>query len=139
MKHTCLVIRSNRRFAPVAALLLGAAVLMTSTSARAYTNTFDTAASINGWVHWWGGAMETREFDDLMDADGNATSGSMKVTVPFNRMLADNQFSMWGSFSGMPETWTARLDGTQFAALEMDIRSEEHTSELQSQSNLVCR
>src|SRR2546430_10379018 len=27
----------------------------------------------------------------------------------------------------------------QFRALRTDVRSEEHTSELQSQSNLVCR
>src|SRR2546430_9073840 len=32
-----------------------------------------------------------------------------------------------------------QMAGQHVAAGEVDIRSEEHTSELQSQSNLVCR
>src|SRR2546430_12248686 len=34
---------------------------------------------------------------------------------------------------------TASITSWMFAVLEPDGRSEEHTSELQSQSNLVCR
>src|SRR5688572_22850922 len=37
------------------------------------------------------------------------------------------------------EPIVATRDTTQLAALATDVRSEEHTSELQSQSNLVCR
>src|SRR3990167_4041828 len=33
----------------------------------------------------------------------------------------------------------ARVDFRQFDAVTANLRSEEHTSELQSQSNLVCR
>src|SRR5688572_20836353 len=36
-------------------------------------------------------------------------------------------------------THTAREDATQLALVAAGLRSEEHTSELQSQSNLVCR
>src|SRR2546430_10381370 len=36
-------------------------------------------------------------------------------------------------------TWVARLYGRDGALLADGARSEEHTSELQSQSNLVCR
>src|SRR6185503_2716761 len=105
------------------AILWGmAATVAASISAHAYTNTFDTAASTNGWVHWWGGAREGVLFDPTLDADGNPASRSMQITVPFSRSLGgDNQFSMWGSFSGVPNSWTAELDGTKYASLEMDI------------------
>src|SRR5256885_12604571 len=38
-----------------------------------------------------------------------------------------------------PETWRPRLVGDGVAAAAPDGRSEEHTSELQSPCNLVCR
>jgi hypothetical protein len=101
-----------------------AALFAASICARAadnYTNAFDTADSINGWAHWWGNATETREFDPSMDADGNPNSGSMKVSVQYNRANGDNQFSMWGSFSGTAGTWTQPLDGTLYTNLSMDI------------------
>jgi hypothetical protein len=114
MKHIRLIVPSN--------LVLIALTLLAAISARAYTNSFDTASSTNGWVHWWGGARENVFFDPTVDADGNPASGSMQVSVPFSRSLGgDNQFSMWGSFSGIPNSWTARLDGSQYAKLEMDI------------------
>src|SRR2546430_13153907 len=40
--------------------------------------------------------------------------------------------------SGLQQT-RARLRPVLFFQIRADIRSEEHTSELQSQSNLVCR
>src|SRR5205085_12341162 len=36
-------------------------------------------------------------------------------------------------------TWQWQLTGTLDTSVPADVRSEEHTSELQSQSNLVCR
>ena len=87
-----------------------------------YTNHFHVAESLNGWAHWWGGASEVREFDPTMDADGDPTSGAMKVTVPYNRSLGgENQFSMWGSFSGQPNSWGAPINGTLYTNLEMDV------------------
>jgi hypothetical protein len=57
-----------------------------------------------------------------MDADGNPGSGSMKVTVPYNRSLGgENQFSMWGSFSGTPESWNDRVDGSGYTNIEMMV------------------
>src|SRR2546427_6638299 len=38
-----------------------------------------------------------------------------------------------------PERGAARLDGGPRYRLAASMRSEEHTSELQSQSNVVCR
>src|SRR5262245_21747890 len=85
----------------LAALLLGVA-----TKSHAYTNTFDTPDALNGWVHWWGAATTTLQFDPSTDVDGNANSGSMRVGVNFSRSHgADNQFSIWGSFSGSPNSW----------------------------------
>src|SRR2546427_1172761 len=43
----------------------------------------------------------------------------------------------------LPETWHTRdiahLDSSSCQPVARETRSEEHTSELQSQSNLVCR
>ena len=98
------------------------AILAGSNIAQAYTNSFDTLDSTNGWVHWWGGARETIAWDPNMDADGNVASGALAVSVPSSRSLGgDNQFSMWGSFSGIPNSWGARLDGTLYTHLEMDL------------------
>src|SRR2546430_12598748 len=49
------------------------------------------------------------------------------------RIAAGTQFSSLGGTDAKSERKTASRDGTQRR------RSEEHTSELQSQSNLVCR
>src|SRR2546427_6871049 len=40
---------------------------------------------------------------------------------------------------GVPVRAVLREKGTPYAELGLDDRSEEHTSELQSQSNIVCR
>ena len=119
------------------AILWGmAATVAASISAHAYTNSFDTAASTNGWVHWWGGARESVLFDPSLDADGNPASGSMQITVPFSRSLGgDNQFSMWGSFSGIPNSWTEELDGTKYASLEMDIYWDPFSPVIPSSGN----
>jgi hypothetical protein len=87
-----------------------------------YVQNFDSADALSGWAHWWGGATEAREFDAAKDAGGNPNSGSMKVTVPYNRSLGgDNQFSMWGSFSGSANSWTQPLNGSLYTNLEMDV------------------
>src|SRR2546430_10493899 len=45
-----------------------------------------------------------------------------------------------GQNDGADESWGPKLDGrTTGCVYPKDARSEEHTSELQSQSNLVCR
>jgi len=120
-------------------LRLAAALLVMSAAsniAHAYTNSFDTLDSTNGWVHWWGGARETIAWDPNMDADGNLTSGALAVSVPFSRSLGgDNQFSMWGSFSGVPNSWTARLDGTLYTHLEMDLYWDTFSPTIPSSGN----
>jgi hypothetical protein len=117
-------------------LLSGSALFAAAVDARAYTNGFDTASSINGWVHWWGGAVETVAYDTTKDAGNNPGSGSIRVEVPFNRSLGgDNQFSSWLSFSGTPNSWTARLDGTLYSHLEMDIFWDPFSPTIPSSGN----
>ena len=48
--------RTLTRLRLAAALL---AILAASNLAHAYTNSYDTLESNNGWIHWWGGARET--------------------------------------------------------------------------------
>jgi hypothetical protein len=120
----------------ILSLLITLTVLALSTNAFAYTNSFDTAASTNGWVHWWGGARESVRFDPGLDANGDPASGSLQITVPFSRSLGgDNQFSMWGSFSGTPNSWSAELDGTKYASLEMDIYWDPFSPTIPSSGN----
>jgi hypothetical protein len=57
-------------------------------------NRFDSAAEVAAgkWRHDFGGAAETVSFDAAKDAGGSASSGSMKVVVPFSTNLAgDNK------------------------------------------------
>src|SRR5688572_32353257 len=56
-------------------------------------------------------------------------------------VVLDNWFPMTAEIKmrkGSAEHVTDIVDGS-LAAAEVETRSEEHTSELQSQSNLVCR
>src|SRR2546427_3274507 len=56
-------------------------------------------------------------------------SGRMNAAPPPRRLLPPAFFAFFGAF----------FFATFFAAFFFAPRSEEHTSELQSQSNLVCR
>src|SRR2546427_972267 len=45
----------------------------------------------------------------------------------------------WLAVASLPGSKSARAASATSAAVQAQARSEEHTSELQSQSNLVCR
>lgn len=80
-------------------------------------NTFDNAESIASWTKWWGGAVQTYEFDPSMDANNNANSGSLKATIEFDAGNGDNQFALQGGF---PEN--AVLNGTTYTNLVFNLR-----------------
>jgi hypothetical protein len=62
-------------------------------------NTFDQASEMSPWGRWWGDATQTYEFDPAMDAGGNASSGSLKGTIGFDRAnIPDNQFALYRIF-----------------------------------------
>jgi hypothetical protein len=95
------------------------ALLLVSTGVRAaddiVVDTFDTADTAAQWSRWWGAALQTYEWDGTVDADGSATSGSLKVTVEFDLAAhgGDNQFAALRGFS--------LVDGSQYTNLVFDL------------------
>lgn len=79
-------------------------------------NRFDAASEASQYARWWGSAPQSYEFDASVDAGGNPTSGSLKVTVNFNLATygEENQFAALRSFA-------APIDATKVAQLEMDV------------------
>src|SRR5690242_12405551 len=64
------------------------------------------------------------------------------VTVPFvlpTVVVGTAFLAIVGRGGLLDEWWGVRLDTTVWAILLAHVRSEEHTSELQSHVNLVCR
>src|SRR2546430_10268174 len=57
---------------------------------------------------------------------------------PYTTLFRSYAFGK-SSLGDLPQVLTLQLDPYCVAPLWPDSRSEEHTSELQSQSNLVCR
>src|SRR4051812_28122115 len=100
-------------------VLLAASWLAISPAARAtpdlVVDTFDTASSASAWVKWWGSAPQTYTWDGTVDANGNASSGSLKVTVDFNLASygGDNQFA---AVRGFPT-----MDGGKYTNLVFDL------------------
>lgn len=78
-------------------------------------NAFNAAAEAAGWVRWWGAAPQEYEFDSAVDADGNPASGSLKISVTFDRAAYgnDNQFATIRGFTA--------LDASKYESLVLDI------------------
>src|SRR2546430_17132534 len=82
---------------------------------------------------------------DYVDANGNAIATPVAGdTTQFNQM--EYNFSMFWGLAIQAYEATLVSDDTPFdrfmagnRSAMSSLRSEEHTSELQSQSNLVCR
>ncbi|MDB6034797.1 MAG: hypothetical protein JWM16_5135 [Verrucomicrobiales bacterium] len=104
-------------------LLSAAALLALDSSLRAASDitidTFDTSASAAQWSKWWGAAPQTYEWDGTVDADGSASSGSLKVTINFNLASygGDNQFSALRPFS--------TVEGSQYTNLVFDLKWDQ--------------
>src|SRR2546427_5506248 len=92
-----------------------------------------------------GGALVV--IDELNIAVATTTTGTYTLTVPPERTKGQT-VTLRGRYIGYspatrqitltPGTQTQNLE-LKFDPMTLDARSEEHTSELQSQSNLVCR
>ncbi|HEX7859471.1 MAG TPA: hypothetical protein VF773_04040 [Verrucomicrobiae bacterium] len=113
---------------PVAKRVIRALLLTAATFAATFTqaqtpdfivNNFDTEDEAAAWSRWWGAAEQTYSFDPTVDANNNAASGSLKVSVEFDRAAygGDNQFATQGAF---PEN--ATVDGSQYTNLVFDLR-----------------
>jgi len=82
-------------------------------------NRFDAEEEAVGWVRWWGSAPQLYEYDPSMDASGQATSGSMKATVDFDRAAyaGENQFAVRADFPG-----AVTVDGTKYTNFVFKLR-----------------
>src|SRR5688572_21722642 len=89
-------------------------------------DTFDTDESLTRWTRWWGAAPQTYEFDPAVDANSNSGSGSLKVTIEFDKTAygGDNQFALVGAFP--PET--ATIDGSLYTNLVFDLKWDPASS-----------
>jgi hypothetical protein len=76
-------------------------------------------AAVAGTARWWGNAVQTYEHDATQDADGDAASGALKVTVQYDiaAYAGENQFSARRQI--LP---SAVIDGSQYARLEFDLK-----------------
>lgn len=82
-------------------------------------NNFDTFEEGASWTRWWGSAPQIYEQDASVDANGNASSGSLKAMIDFDVATygGDNQFALVGAF---PEN--ATIDGSQYENLVFDLK-----------------
>ena len=110
--------------------LLGALILATSilflvpqkTCAEdIIVSEFNNADSISRWRFDFGGVTRTIEFDATQDAQGEAASGSMKVTFGFDAATLNPSGNNKGAVTiDLP----AGLDGLGYVTMEMDLRIE---------------
>ncbi len=81
---------------------------------------FNDAGGLTGWRFDYGGVSQTIEFDATQDAEANAASGSMKVTLGFDAAAlnpsGNNKGAVTIDFSGR--------DGSAYLSLEMDLKIE---------------
>jgi glucuronoarabinoxylan endo-1,4-beta-xylanase len=112
--------------AGVALLLAGAASGQTITNV---VDGFDPAgirgSSYSGgqigaiWMNWFGDAFRSVTWDSAADANGNAGSGSMKITANFDGAGATpNQFEVYDGLNGI----VPGLNGSQFTNFQCDVR-----------------
>ena len=69
------------------------------------------------WSNWFGAAYQSLSWDAASDADGNASSGSMKIQLNFPGS-GNNQFTIWNGISGISPT----VNALQFTAFECDVK-----------------
>src|SRR3989442_8686972 len=106
-----------KRGLKLAALGLLALPVSIGLAADVIINNFDTASEVGQWRFDFGGVTHTESFDPAMDSNGNAASGSMKVTLSFNPVLGgDNK----GAYTR--DAFFPGMDGSQFSSLQFDLK-----------------
>jgi hypothetical protein len=101
----------------LASFILLAGNLKAGAAEDILANSFVDESEAATWIHWWGAPEWFLEFDPTQDADGDANSGSLKVTVNLDLDLyaGDNQFALRGSLPSV-------INGTEYDTLSMDIK-----------------
>jgi glucuronoarabinoxylan endo-1,4-beta-xylanase len=69
------------------------------------------------WTNWFGTAFQSLVWDSTMDANGNAGSGSMKITAVFNNPNS-NQFEVYDGFNGI----NPPVNGLLYTNFQCDVR-----------------
>jgi hypothetical protein len=111
----------------LAAILTGAGLFGTAITNHAQedilVDKFDSDAEVALWSHWWGGPPYDFQFDPSMDANGDSSSGSMKIIVDFDLATygGDNQYSFLRDFKSDPDGFKS-VDGTKYTRLVMHIK-----------------
>jgi hypothetical protein len=82
---------------------------------------FDSSGDAANWTKWWGSPALTITQDPSFDAQANANSGSLKVVVPFDTALPDNQFAIRGALGNDGNLSTKVIDATKYDHLEFDL------------------
>ena len=80
-------------------------------------NQFNSAAEVSQWRFDFGGVSHTAEFDPTLDANGNGTSGSMKIILGFNTALGGENKAAYTRDAFFPG-----VNGAEFSGLQMDLR-----------------
>ncbi len=114
MKQLCMPVLGRCLPAIVVPFAL-AALAGPLSAADTIVQSFPDASSAT-FSRWWGGAVQTYEFDPAVDVDNNAGSGSQKITVAFDLAAygGDNQFAAQFNF--------ANYNGTEFTNFTFDIK-----------------
>ncbi len=105
-------------------LLIGTAMAFWAASARAdiVINRFDTASEASQWRFDFGKATNSFVFDPSVDANTNASSGSLKITVKFNTALSDN------NKAAFTRDISPAIYGPNVPSLEMDVLVEPNSA-----------
>jgi hypothetical protein len=108
--------KANRALKWVVLAGLAAAFSVRPTQADVILNQFNTASEVSQWRFDFGNVTHSEAFDPAQDANGNAASGSMKVTLGFDATLGFNNKGAYTRdiFPG--------LDGTTFSSMQMDVK-----------------
>src|SRR5260370_29779575 len=108
--------KANRGLQWVVLAGLTVALSVRPTQADVIINQFNSASEVSQWRFDFGNVTHTEAFDPTQDANGNAASGSMKVTLGFDATLGFNNKGAYTRdiFPG--------LDGTTFSSLQMDVK-----------------
>src|SRR5258705_12680391 len=115
--------RLVRGFKLVALSLLTLPVWM-GLAADVVVNNFDAASEITQWRFDFGSVTHTESFDPTMDRNGNAASGSMKVTLNFDTSLGGNNK---GAYTR--DAFSPGVDGSSISAsLQFDLKIDSSSA-----------
>lgn len=100
-------------------------------------NKFDNSAEASQWRFDFGKATHSAVFDPTVDADGNRSSGSLKITLGFDPALGSENK---GAFT---RDIVPSIDGSTITSLKMDVlvdpNSAHDTSGVNANTSLVIR